>query len=257
VISPMMNIGLLPASMILEKSLAYYQANQEKIPIESFEGFIRQVIGWREYVRFIYQEEGQKQRYANYFSSQNALSSAWYHQKQGKIGKIAKLGIPPLDDMIDHALQFGYCHHIERLMYLGVMMTLMSIRPNEAYRWFMEMFIDAYEWVMIPNVFGMCTFADGGLMMTRPYLCSSNYILRMSSYQKDSQPWVTLPNGLQLSWNRIWDALYYRFIDQHQHQLRSFYATARNVGHWDRKDPKEKKALLDIANQYLSLLDKY
>ena len=93
-------------------------------------------------------------------------------------------GVEPIDQTIRKLLKTGYNHHIERLMVLGNFMLLCEIKPDAVYRWFMEMYIDAYDWVMVPNIYGMSQFSDGGLMTTKPYICGSNYILKMSDYPK-------------------------------------------------------------------------
>jgi deoxyribodipyrimidine photolyase-related protein len=115
----------------------------------------------------------------------------------------ANTGIPPVDTIIRRLLTTAYAHHIERLMVLGNFMLLAEIDPSAVYRWFMEMFIDAYDWVMVPNVFGMSQFADGGLIMTKPYVSSSHYLLKMSDY----------PAG---PWCDMWDGLFWRFIEKHR-----------------------------------------
>jgi deoxyribodipyrimidine photolyase-related protein len=121
----------------------------------------------------------------------------------------------------------GYCHHIERLMIAGNFMLLNEFAPDEVYRWFMEMFIDAYDWVMVPNVYGMSQFADGGLMATKPYISGSNYVLKMSNHAKGS-------------WQEAWDALFWRFIDNH----RLFFQTNPRLNMMVRtldKMPEEKR----------------
>jgi deoxyribodipyrimidine photolyase-related protein len=112
------------------------------------------------------------------------------------------------------------------------------IDPKDIYQIFMEWTIDAYEWVMIPNIYGMSQFSDAGMMMTRPYLSSSNYILKMSDYKKDK-------------WTILYDALYYNFINYHQTYLKSNYATSRQVAFWKKKSEKDKKIILDISKKYL------
>ena len=112
-------------------------------------------------------------------------------------------GIEPVDIVIRRVLKHAYCHHIERLMILGNFMLLCEIDPNAIYQWFMEFFIDAYDWVMVPNVYGMSQHADGGLITTKPYISGSSYVLKMSRFRKGN-------------WCPIWDALYWRFIHKHQ-----------------------------------------
>ena len=147
----------------------------ENIPINSLEGFVRQILGWREFMRGIYREFGEKQIESNFFGFQGGLTLSWYN---------GQTGIPPLDDAILFAQKYGYTHHINRLMVISNMMTLAEIHPKNIYRWFMELFVDSSEWVMTPNVFGMGTFADGGIFATKPYICGSNYFLKMSDYKK-------------------------------------------------------------------------
>ena len=139
------------------------------------EGFIRQVLGWREFIRAVYQRENVKQRTRNYWGFTRKIPASFW---------TGTTGIVPVDDVIKKVLKSGYAHHIERLMILGNFMLLCEFDPDEVYRWFMELFIDSYDWVMVPNVYGMTQFADGGLMTTKPYISGSNYIMKMSNYEK-------------------------------------------------------------------------
>jgi deoxyribodipyrimidine photolyase-related protein len=151
-------------------------------------------------------------------------------------------GIVPLDDAIQKLQQTGYNHHIERLMILGNFMLLCEIDPDQVYQWFMEMYVDAYDWVMVPNVYGMTQFADGGLMTTKPYISGSNYILKMSNYPKGE-------------WQEIWDGLFWRFMHVH----RSFFLQNPRLGMLVKtfdKMPEAKKAIhLSHAEKYLQKLD--
>jgi len=189
VLTPILNIGLLTPAEVVTAATRF--ANQ--IPVNSLEGFIRQVIGWREFVRLVYRRHGGRQRSRNFWGFSRPMPDSFY---------TGRTGILPVDHVIRQVLQSGYCHHIERLMILGNFMLLCEIDPDAVYRWFMELFVDAYDWVMVPNVYGMSQHADGGLMTTKPYLSSSSYILKMSDF----------PRG---DWCAVWDALYWRFIDRH------------------------------------------
>jgi deoxyribodipyrimidine photolyase-related protein len=161
------------------------------------EGFIRQIIGWREFMFGVYVVAGEKHRNSNFFKHTNKLPKGFYD---------ATTEIPPIDDVINHLNKYAYAHHIERLMILGNYLLLRKTKPTEVYRWFMELFIDSYDWVMVPNVFGMSQYADGGLMTTKPYISSSNYILQMSNYKKGD-------------WCTHWDSLFWNFIGDHYDQL--------------------------------------
>jgi len=190
VLSPCMNLGLLTPREIIDKALA----RADEVPLQSLEGFVRQVIGWREFVRGVYQQFSEQQDADNFWSHEREFTAAW---------RDGTTGIPPLDDTIRTAQELGWTHHIPRLMVLGNLMTLCEIRPASAHRWFMEMFVDSSEWVMGPNVYGMGIFSDGGIFATKPYICGSNYLLKMSDYKKG--PWCDVVDGL-----------YWRFIRKHR-----------------------------------------
>lgn len=192
VLSPLLNSGLLIPMEVLDTVLT--AAENYEIPINSLEGFVRQIIGWREFVRGAYLFIGERQRKANFWNCTNKLPKAFYH---------GTTGVEPVDIIIKRVLRYSYCHHIERLMILGNFMLLCEIHPDEVYRWFMELFIDAYDWVMVPNVYGMSQYADGGLMTSKPYISSSNYVRKMSDF--NAGPWC-----------EIWDALFWRFIQKHE-----------------------------------------
>ena len=191
-LSSSMNLGIITPQQIIIKAKDYAEAND--IPLNSLEGFVRQIIGWREFIRGIYQNFSEKMINSNYWNHNRKLSEAWY---------TGDTGIEPLDDAIKGALEFGYTHHINRLMVLASIMNMSRIHPSEIYKWFMEMFVDSSEWVMVPNVFGMGTFADGGIFATKPYISGSSYILRMSNFKKGD-------------WCEIVDGLYWKFIEDNK-----------------------------------------
>ena len=220
----MMNIGLLTDYEVVNISVEYYK--NHKIKLSSFEGFIRQIIGWRTYVYSIYILDGKKIYKFNQLNNKKKISEKWWKS----------VNIEPIDFLINKIIKYAYVHHIERLMYLSNWMLMNNIHPKEVYRIFMEWTIDAYEWVMIPNVFGMGQFSSN-IMMTRPYFCSSNYILKMSNFKKGD-------------WCLIWDAVYYSFINKHKKLLASNYATAMQVKHWNNKTKSEQDNLIKIAKKY-------
>ena len=142
-------------------------------------------------------------------------------------------GIPPIDVTIKKLLKNAYLHHIERLMIMGNFLFLLKINPNHVYRWFMELHIDAYDWVMVPNVYGMSQFSDGGLMSTKPYISGSNYILKMSDYKKGD-------------WCDIWDALYWNFINENRDFFRKNPRTSMMINMYDKKSKEVKNNYLKI-----------
>ncbi|MFO0415049.1 MAG: cryptochrome/photolyase family protein [Bacteroidota bacterium] len=233
VLSPLINIGLLSPQQVVAAALK--TGDKKNIPLNSLEGFIRQLIGWREFIRLVYEREGTKQRTTNYWGFKRKIPESFWN---------GTTGIEPIDIVIQKTLKTGYCHHIERLMVLGNFMQLCEFDPDEVYKWFMELFIDAYDWVMVPNVYGMTQFADGGLMTTKPYISGSNYLLKMGDWKKGE-------------WTTIWDGLFWRFMHEH----RSFFSQNPRLGMLLKtfdKMPKEKQAAhLNAANQFLKKLDQH
>jgi deoxyribodipyrimidine photolyase-related protein len=179
---------LQPAE-VLDAVLANFSPDNSHLP--SYEGFVRQLIGWREFIRGMYRNFNFRQ---NHFGLKRKMNDAWY---------TATTGIPPIDDAIKKVQSYAYNHHIERLMVLGNAMLLCGLHPDEVNRWFMEMYIDSADWVMEPNVYGMSQYAAGDLFATKPYIAGSNYLRKMSHYPKGD-------------WCDIMDGLYWRFIDQHR-----------------------------------------
>ena len=151
-------------------------------------------------------------------------------------------GILPVDDTIKKIIKTGYAHHIERLMIIGNFMLLCEFDPDEVYRWFMELFIDSYDWVMVPNVYGMSQFADGGLMSTKPYISGSSYILKMSNYKKGE-------------WSGIWDSLFWNFIDNHRDFFDKNPRMRMLVKNFDKMNIDKRTNLLKSAHSFLENLN--
>ena len=226
-LSPSLNIGLLTPGEVIDAVLERHAS--EDLPIESIEGFVRQVLGWREFVRGIYRVHGDEQESGNFWDHERELTDDWYR---------GTTGIVPLDDAIKTSLQLGWAHHIQRLMVVGNLMTLCEIRPAAAWRWFMELYVDSSEWVMGPNVYGMGIFSDGGLFATKPYICGSNYILKMSDYGKGD-------------WCPTVDGLYWRFIDKHREFFASNPRLALMPRALDRLDEERRKSIFEAAEAFL------
>ena len=226
-LSPVINIGLLTPQEIVGRALRRHA--EKEVPLASLEGFIRQVIGWREYMRGIYVDRHVKIRTGNVFDHQRHLTGDWY---------LGNTGIPPVDDVIKKVIARGYAHHIERLMIVGNMMFLCEIHPDEVYRWFMEMFVDAYDWVMVPNVYGMSQYSDGGSMTTKPYISSSNYILSMSHYEKGD-------------WCDAWDGLYWGFVEKNRVMLAKNPRMRMMVQQLDKLQDNRKRIISYRAEDFL------
>ena len=226
-ISPFLNIGLLTPHKVIDKTLQFAEKNN--IPMNSVEGFVRQIIGWREFIRGIYHEEGEVQINSNYWKHTKKLTQSWYD---------GTTGIDPLDDCIKTTLKDGYIHHIPRLMVISNVMNLCGIDPREIYKWFMEMYIDSSDWVMVPNVFGMATYADGGMMSTKPYTCGSNYILKMSNYKKGD-------------WCDTLDGLYWKFTEKNRKFYENNPRLSLLVRSLDRLEPSRKKNIFTKAENFI------
>ena len=231
VLTPMLNVGLITPQYIIDEALEY--ASNNEIPINSLEGFLRQIIGWREFIRAVYELKGNEERTKNYWGFKRKIPASFWN---------GTTGIIPLDSTIKKVLATGYCHHIERLMVLGNFMLLCEFDPNEVYRWFMELFIDSYDWVMVPNIYGMSQFADGGLMATKPYISGSNYLMKMSDYKKGE-------------WQNVWDGLFWRFMHIH----RDFFLQNPRLGmlvrSFDKMTDIKQKTHLNNAEIFLNSLE--
>ena len=227
VLSPLINSGLLNPKYVVKNSLEFYKKN--KIPINSTEGFIRQIIGWREFIRGVYVSKGSEERTKNYWNFNRKIPKSFYD---------GNTGIDPIDDTIKKVEKSAYGNHIERLMILGNFMVLCEFDPDEVYKWFMEVFIDSYDWVMVPNVYGMSQFADGGLMSTKPYISSSNYIIKMSDYKKGE-------------WSDIWDGLFWSFMDKQRDFFKKNPRMRMLISSFDKMNSLKKEKLLMDAHNFL------
>ena len=237
-LSSSINIGLLTPDYVIDEVLSYFNklsiVNKKKV-INNVEGFIRQIIGWRSFTRFIYEYHGSQMMKMNQLNHKYKLNKKWFD---------GTTNIEPIDKLIDKVRRYAYLHHIERLMYIGNFCLLTKIHPMEVYKWFMIVSIDSYEWVMVSNVMGMSQYSLENIsMMTRPYFSSSNYIKKMSDFDCDN-------------WCDVWNALYYNFINDNYDMLKDNYSTAFIVSHWKSKNKQEKQDLINTAKKYLKWLDK-
>lgn len=228
VLTPALNHGLLLPREVAQRVLVEHV--QAGLPLNSVEGFLRQLLGWREFVAGVHRDHAAEQ----------AAGNAWgHHRRLGPAWASAATGIPPWDDALRKAETTGYCHHIERLMVLGNAFFLCGIAPDEVHRWFMEHFVDAAEWVMGPNVYGMSQQSDGGLMTTKPYVCGSAYLRRQGR----------LPAG---PWCDVVDGLYWRFIARNRERLARNHRMRQAVAGYDRLDPRRRARIVGAAEAFLA-----
>jgi len=227
-LSPLLNSGLLTPDVVVNKALLF--AKNNNVPINSLEGFIRQIIGWREFICLVYKKYGTKMRNSNFWNFEDKPIPESFYQ--------GNTGIEPVDVVIKNVIKYGYCHHIERLMIIGNFMLLCRIHPNQVYKWFMEMFIDSYDWVMVPNVYGMSQFSDGGIFSTKPYISSSNYVKKMSNFKIG--PWC-----------EIWDGLFWKFIKDNESFFRKQYRLAMLTRNLDKMSEEKLNNHLKTADKFL------
>jgi len=199
-LSALINNGLLTPDQVLDKVL-----NFKNVPLNSLEGFIRQIIGWREWVKGLYDHVYQDNFLElNYFQAKRGLPNYFYNPNTDTDYQY-KHNLP-LKNVLQKVDRLAYCHHIERLMILSNWMTLNQYKPNQCYNWFVEMFVDSSEWVMVANVMGMGLYADGGIFATKPYIAGGNYIKKMSDY----------PTGKDYIWEKLWTDKFWEFLMANQ-----------------------------------------
>ncbi len=206
VISPMLNLGLLTPQQVILELQSFLQKNPDILAqkLNSVEGFVRQIIGWREWVKGVYDNfYDDNWRSLNFFGSTEPLPRYFYNLQKAYTDKDLEQNTP-LRLVLQKVHKLSWCHHIERLMILGNWMTINRYSPSECYDWFRSQFVDAFEWVMVPNVYGMGLFADGGIFATKPYIAGGNYIKKMSDYSDYK------------NWEKIWTDKFWEFLWLHQ-----------------------------------------
>ena len=229
-ITPALNCGLLTPHEVLETVLAH--ADEHDVPIESLEGFVRQLIGWREYMRATYVVYGRRMRTANHLGHTRSLAPGWWD---------GTTGLDPVDHVVGGVLERAYAHHIERLMVLGNAMCLLRTDPVEAYEWFMAMFVDAYDWAMVPNVHAMSQFAAGTGITTKPYVSGSAYLRRMTDFGAGE-------------WRDDWDGLYWHFVDDHREVFETNPRARVVTRSWDGFSKDRRDELLRRGRAVVSRL---
>jgi deoxyribodipyrimidine photolyase-related protein len=232
-----MNLQILSAREIVDAAAAA----PAKVEMSSREGFIRQVIGWREFVRLIYIRHRKEYVESNFFGFAGTLPPLYW-------GAPSKLNC--LSTVVRQVRETAYSHHIPRLMVLGNFALLTSTNPHEVNKWFWSVYLDAYEWVVSPNVLGMSQFADGGVFATKPYVSGANYINKMSNYCHSCSydPKQTLGDRAC-----PFNALYWSFIDETQKLKVSRPSFARRMGMmwsvWNKKTPAEQEQIRARAQE--------
>ena len=232
------NIGLLQPMECIEAAVNAYLAGEA--PINSVEGFIRQILGWREYVRGIYWLYMPNYQKANFLNAQNKLPDFFWD---------GKTKMKCMQQCISQTIDNAYAHHIQRLMIIGNYCLLTSIEPKAVQDWYLAVYADAFEWVELPNVQGMILFADGGLMATKPYAASGAYINKMSNYCQQCQYSVKEKTGSKAC---PFNYLYWNFMLQHQDKLKSNHRLAFTYNQLAKMSETQKEQIIESANRHTS-----
>ncbi|WP_299917295.1 cryptochrome/photolyase family protein [uncultured Roseobacter sp.] len=241
VISAYINIGLLDPLEVCEKVAAAYDAGD--VPINAAEGFIRQIIGWREYMRGIYFLEGPDYPARNELGHDRDLPDLfWGAETQMRC--LSKAVVQTRDE--------AYAHHIQRLMVTGNFALLAGIDPGQVHEWYLAVYMDAFEWVEAPNTVGMSQFADGGIIASKPYVSSGAYINRMSDYCKGCAYSVSKKTGEGAC---PFNLLYWHFLDRHRDRFKSNARMGNMYRTWDRMDADRRKTVLAEAEGFLKRLE--
>ena len=239
VLSPLLNLGLLTPRECVEAAIDAYERGAA--PLNSVEGFVRQIIGWREFVNGVYWFRGPEYKQLNSLGAARPLP-AWFYTAQTEMNC--------LHQVLKQNLELGWNHHIQRLMVLGNFFLIAGINPQEALRWFNEMYVDAYDWVMAANVIGMSLYADGGYMATKPYAATSNYIRKMSNYCQGCRfdpDQKTGPDACPFNY------LYWRFIDEHAEQFGRNPRMRTIANAWLARSDASKEDVRGSARNFLEV----
>ncbi|MEM6500222.1 MAG: cryptochrome/photolyase family protein [Cyanobacteria bacterium P01_C01_bin.89] len=240
-LSPYINIGLLHPLDVIQKIEEAYKQDSD-IPLNSVEGVIRQILGWREYIRGIYCHalENVDENYpeSNWFDHQQPLPQ-WFWTGETKMNC--------LSTVVNQVQRTGYAHHIQRLMILGNFSLIAGFNPQEVEDWFHSVFIDSYDWVMQPNVLGMGIFADGGLMASKPYAASANYVNKMSDYCKGCQYKPKEKVGEKAC---PFNFFYWDFLSRHEDKLRSQGRMGLVLKHVEKMDAGNLKEIQSLAKNW-------
>lgn len=242
-LSFVLNVKLLHPLEVVEKSVDYWKEHQDNIDISQLEGFIRQIIGWREYMRGIYWAKMPGFAEMNFFEHQAKLPAFYW---------TANTNMNCLHHAIEQSLDKAYAHHIQRLMVTGNFALLLGVDPDEVDQWYLGIYIDAIEWVEITNTRGMSQFADGGIVGTKPYVSSANYIHKMSDYCKDCHYDKKKKYGEKAC---PFNSLYWDFYDRHQEKLGNNPRIGMMYRVWNRMDAEERSKILEQAAEYKGKVD--
>jgi deoxyribodipyrimidine photolyase-related protein len=237
-----LNTKMIHPMEVVQSVIKEWQMNGENISLPQVEGFIRQIIGWREYMRGIYWWKMPEYAQLNYFNHQNKLPQ-YYWDGNTKMNCVS--------NAVKNSLQQAYAHHIQRLMVTGNFALLAGIHPDDVDAWYLGVYMDAIEWVEITNTRGMSQFADGGIVGSKPYISSANYVDKMSNYCEGCHYDKAKKYGHHAC---PFNSLYWNFYDKHREKLKNNQRISMMYNVWDKMPAKEKVQIIEQAQVYLSQL---
>ncbi|NKX29037.1 cryptochrome/photolyase family protein [Rhodobacteraceae bacterium R_SAG6] len=240
ILSPYLNIGLLSPLEVCEAAEAEWQAG--RAPLNAVEGFIRQILGWREFVRGIYFIEGEDYPSRNALGQTRALPPLYWG---------AETEMQCLSQVVRQTQEEAYAHHIQRLMVTGNFALLAGVDPAEVHDWYLAVYADAFEWVEAPNTVGMSQFADGGIIASKPYVSSGAYIDRMSNYCASCAYKVKQKTGEGAC---PFNLLYWHFLNRHRDRFEGNPRMGNMYRTWDRMDADKRDVILQEADAFLAKL---
>ncbi|MFD0858789.1 cryptochrome/photolyase family protein [Roseovarius aquimarinus] len=240
-LSPYINLGLLGPLEVCQRVEEAWKDGDA--PINAAEGYIRQIIGWREYMRGIYFREGPDYTSRNILRHDRKLPWMYW-------GGETKMAC--MKAAIGQTRDEGYAHHIQRLMVTGNFALLAGIAPEEVHEWYLSVYVDAYEWVEAPNVIGMSQWADGGIIASKPYVSSGNYINKMSDYCDGCAYSVKQKTG---EGSCPFNTLYWQFLDRHRQRFEGNHRMGMVFRTWDKMDAEKRREVLDTAEAFLDRMD--
>jgi deoxyribodipyrimidine photolyase-related protein len=238
-----LNCKMLSPMEVIQAALLAYENSEGKITLSQIEGFIRQILGWREYVRGMYWANMPNYAEQNFLSANRNLPDFFWH---------GNTKMHCLKSAISQSLEHAYAHHIQRLMITGNFALLAGIAPNQVDEWYLGIYIDAIEWVELPNTRSMALFADGGWIATKPYAASGNYVNKMSDYCKGCHYNVKEKVGANAC---PLNSLYWNFIDKNYDKFSSNHRMSFPVRNWDKMDQAKKIEITEHATELLNNLD--
>lgn len=237
-----LNSKMLSPKEVIERAIAQYEQNNN-ITLASIEGFVRQIVGWREFIRGVYWAKMPAYEQENFFEHQQELPAFYW---------TGKTKMNCMSHAINQSLDYAYAHHIQRLMITGNFSLLINAHPDAVDAWYLGIYIDAIQWVELPNTRGMSQFADGGVVATKPYISTANYIHKMSNYCKSCHYHYKEKTGEQAC---PFNSLYWSFLMQHEKRLKGNRRMSMMYALLNKMTPENKEALLLQANYYLEHLE--